>query len=300
MGQLTWDDYLTRGVMQAMKAALDITRAKQINPLGFCVGGTLLACALAALPPHERSKVTSLTLLTSMLDFCDVGEIGAYVDHAYVEKLERDFSEGGLLPGRDLAMAFASLRANELIWFYVVNNYLKGREPQAFDLLYWNSDSANLPGPMYAYYVRNMYLENNLKVPNKLSMAGAAIDLRVLDMPAYVLATLEDHIVPWKSAYASAQLLKGEVKFVLGASGHIAGVINPASKNRRNYWLNDALPSSAEDWRSTANSVAGSWWNDFSTWLKARSGGMKKAKTKLGAKNYPVIEAAPGSYVRRQ
>ncbi|MGH8718346.1 MAG: PHA/PHB synthase family protein, partial [Burkholderiales bacterium] len=203
MGHANWDDYLTNGIMQGLKVTLAITRAKQINTLGFCVGGTLLACTLAALPAKERSKVASLTLLTSMLDFCDVGEIAAYVDRAYVEKLERDFAHGGLLPGRDLATAFASLRANELIWFYVVNNYLKGKTPLAFDLLYWNSDSANLPGPMYAYYVRNMYLENSLRCPNKLTMGGAAIDLGKLDMPAYVLATLEDHIVPWKSAYAS-------------------------------------------------------------------------------------------------
>jgi polyhydroxyalkanoate synthase subunit PhaC len=150
-----------------------------------------------------------------MLDFCDVGEIAAYIDRAYVEKLERDFADGGLLPGRDLTMAFASLRANELIWYYVVNNYLKGKRPPAFDLLYWNSDSANLPGPMYAYYVRNMYLENNLKIRNRLTMAGKTIDIATLDMPAYVLATIEDHIVPWKSAYASAKLLTGEVRSCL-------------------------------------------------------------------------------------
>lgn len=232
-----------------------------------------------------------------MLDFCDVGEIAAYIDRAYVEKLERDFAGGGLLPGRDLTMAFASLRANELIWYYVVNNYLKGKRPPAFDLLYWNSDSANLPGPMYAYYVRNMYLENNLKIRNRLTMAGKTIDIATLDMPAYVLATIEDHIVPWKSAYASAKLLTGEVRFVLGASGHIAGVINPAPKNRRNYWRNDRLAAGADDWFSQAASFPGSWWNDWSTWLKTHSGNLKEAKTRLGAKNYPVIEPAPGSYV---
>jgi polyhydroxyalkanoate synthase len=297
MGRTTWDDYLTHGVKQALNVVLEITCAKNINMLGFCVGGTLLACALAALPDDERGQVSSLTLLASMLDFCDVGEIAAYVDQAYVEKLERDFEQGGLLPGRDHAMAFASLRANELISFYVVNNYLKGKEPHAFDLLYWNSDSANLPGPMYAYYVRNMYLENNLKIANKLTMASASIDLGSLEMPAYVLATLEDHIVPWKSAYASAKLLTGDVRFVLAASGHIAGVVNPASKNRRNYWRNDTLSANAEQWFSNAVSIPGSWWGDWSAWLKRHSGKTKVTKKRLGAKDYPVIEAAPGSYV---
>ncbi len=298
MGKATWDDYLTHGVMQAMKVVLAITRAKNINVLGFCVGGTLLACALAALPERERDKVTSLTLLASMLDFGDVGEIAAYIDHAYVEKLERDFDQGGLLPGRDLAMAFASLRANELIWYYVVNNYLKGKPPQAFDLLYWNSDGANLSGPMYAYYVRNMYLENNLRCANKLTMAGVSIDVGKLEMPVYVLATAEDHIVPWRSAFASAMLLKGDVKFALGASGHIAGVINPASKNRRNYWRNDALSANSDEWFAGAASIAGSWWNDWSEWLKTHSGKTKKANARLGSKSYPVIEPAPGTYVR--
>lgn len=297
MGRTTWDDYLMGGVMRALRAVLDISLAKKVSVLGFCVGGTLLACALAALPRDGRTKIASMTLLTSMLDFCDVGEIAAYVDDAYVEKLERDFADGGVLPGRDLAAAFASLRANELIWNYVVNNYLKGRQPAAFDLLYWNSDSANLPGPMYSYYVRNMYLENNLKISNRLKMAGESIDIAKLDMPAYVLATLEDHIVPWKSAYASTNLLKGDVRFVLGASGHIAGVVNPASKNRRNYWRNDTLTGDAGEWFTGAASVPGSWWNDWSVWLKNHSGKLRKPRGKLGAKNYPMIEAAPGSYV---
>ncbi|MGH8727730.1 MAG: class I poly(R)-hydroxyalkanoic acid synthase, partial [Burkholderiales bacterium] len=165
-------------------------------------------------------------------------------------------------------------------------------------LLYWNSDSANLSGPMYAYYVRNMYLENNLRCANKLTMAGVSIDVGKLEMPVYVLATAEDHIVPWRSAFASAMLLKGDVKFALGASGHIAGVINPASKNRRNYWRNDALSANSDEWFAGAASIAGSWWNDWSEWLKTHSGKTKKANARLGSKSYPVIEPAPGTYVR--
>ena len=300
MGRATWDDYLEQGVIRAIDVAAEIRGVERINALGFCVGGTLLGCAAAVLRARERDPVTSLTLLAAMHDFCDTGELSVFVDEAYVRKRERDFASGGILHGKELAITFASLRANELVWNYVVHNYLKGRTPEPFDLLYWNSDSTNLPGAMYVYYVRNMYLENTLRIPGKLTMCGVPVDLGRVDAPAYVLATREDHIVPWRTAYASTQLLRGKIEFVLGASGHIAGVINPASKKRRNYWLNARLDRDPERWIAGAESHAGSWWPHWSTWLSAHGGDRKPARARLGGSGYPEIEPAPGRYVKEK
>jgi polyhydroxyalkanoate synthase len=298
MGRATWDDYLREGVMKAIDVAQAICGSGKVNVLGFCVGGTLLASALAVLRTQGDERVASLTLLATMLDFSDTGELSVFIDDSYVLKRELDFAEGGLLPGRELAVTFASLRANELIWHYVVNNYLKGRTPDPFDLLYWNSDSTNLPGVMYAYYIRNMYLENNLRTPGKLTMCGVPVDLRRIDMPAYVLATREDHIVPWRTAYASARLLRGPVEFVLGASGHIAGVINPAARNRRNYWRGGKLKKDPDRWLDEAESRPGSWWSHWTAWLAKHSGSRVQARASLGNAQYPEIEPAPGRYVK--
>jgi polyhydroxyalkanoate synthase len=245
-----------------------------------------------------NDRVASLTLLATMLDFADTGDLSVFVDESYVLKRELDFAQGGLLPGRELALTFASLRANDLIWQYVVNNYLKGKTPDPFDLLYWNSDSTNLPGVMYAYYIRNMYLENNLKTPGKLTMCGVPVDLRKIDMPAYVLATREDHIVPWRSAYASARHLRSKSEFVLSASGHIAGVINPASRNRRNYWLGGKLVKDPERWLKSAQSQPGSWWTHWSAWLAKYGGERVPARASVGSAQYPELEPAPGRYVK--
>jgi polyhydroxyalkanoate synthase subunit PhaC len=311
MGRATWDDYLEQGVMKALDVAREIRGADKVNALGFCVGGTLLGSALAVRRAKETmgarkgdgaqgkdERVASLTLLATMLDFQDTGELSVFVDDAYVLKRELDFAQGGLLPGRELAVTFASLRANDLIWQYVVNNYLKGRTPDPFDLLYWNSDSTNLPGVMYAYYIRNMYLENNLRVPGRLTMCGVPVDLRKIDMPAYVLATREDHIVPWKTAYASARPLRGKIEFVLAASGHIAGVINPAGRNRRNYWLGGKLVKDPERWLKAAQSHAGSWWKHWSAWLANHGGERVPAPAAPGSPQYREIEPAPGRYVK--
>ena len=298
MGRATWDDYLEHGVMKALSVAADICGAAKINALGFCVGGTLLGAALAVLRARGDERVASVTLLATMLDFSDTGELSVFVDDAYVEKRERDFADGGVLHGRELALTFASLRANDLIWHYVVNNYLKGRTPEPFDLLYWNGDGTNLPGAMYAYYVRNMYLENNLRVPGRLTMCGVPVDLRKADMPAYVLATREDHIVPWRTAYASTRLLGGRIDFVLSASGHIAGVINPASKNRRHFWLNPGLEDDPERWLAGAATQPGSWWPHWARWLAASGGARIAARAEPGSARYPAIEAAPGRYVK--
>ena len=300
MGALTWENYIEHAVFKALEVVLDIAGTDKANMLGFCVGGTLVASALAVLAARGDKRVNSLTLLTTMLEFSDVGEISVYVDEAYVTKREQDFAQGGLVHGSELAATFASLRANELVWFYVVNNYLKGKSPEAFDLLYWNSDGSNLPGTLYAWYVRNMYWENNLRVPNKLTLLGEKINLRNITIPTFALAAREDHIVPWHSAYDSARLLGSEeIEFVLAASGHIAGVINPASKNKRNHWVGKGkLPENSGEWFAGAEHVPGSWWTRWSAWLAKHSGAEVPAPKKLGNRTYKEIEPAPGSYVK--
>jgi polyhydroxyalkanoate synthase len=302
LGTLSWDNYIEHAVLKALEIVLNVARADKANILGFCVGGTLVATALAMMAARGDERVNTLTLLTTMLDFSDVGEIGVYLDAAYVEKREADFAEGGLVRGSELASTFASLRANELVWSYVVNNYLKGKAPEAFDLLYWNSDGSNLPGRLYAWYVRNMYFENNLRVPDKLTALGTPLNLRNIKIPTFVLAAREDHIVPWHSAYLSARLLgSADTEFVLAASGHIAGVINPASKNRRNYWVGQGtMPESHEEWLASAGQVPGSWWPRWSEWLAQRSGGEVPAPKKTGNRTHPELERAPGSYVKER
>jgi len=302
LGSLGWDDYVEQGVIEAIHVAQEVSGQKQVNTLGFCVGGTLLASALAALAARGEKPASSLTLLTTMLDFSDVGNIDVYVDEAQVIQREQTIGKGGLMPGRDFAAAFSSLRPNDLVWNYVEANYLKGESPPAFDLLYWNSDSTNLPGPMFCYYLRNMYLENNLRVPGKLSVSGDPIDLGKVQTPAFIYASREDHIVPWPSAYASTGLINGgkrsKNRFVLGASGHIAGVINPPAKKKRSYWANDKLPERAEDWFAGATEHPGSWWSDWSDFLASHAGEQVAAPGKYGNKAHSPIEPAPGSYVK--
>jgi len=300
MGRAAWDDYLEHGVIKALAIAAEICGTPQVNALGFCVGGTLLGSALAVERARGRDPAASLTLLATMLDFSDTGELAVFVDEAYVRRRERDFAQGGVFHGRELALTFASLRANDLIWQYVVNNYLKGRTPEPFDLLYWNSDSTNLPGAMYVYYVRNMYLENSLKVPGRLAMCGVPVDLTRIDTPSYVLATREDHIVPWKTAFASARLLAGKIERVLAASGHIAGVINPAARNRRHYWLNPSQEDDPERWLAQAATCGGSWWPHWIAWLAPFGGKRVAARSNPGSARYREIEPAPGRYVREK
>jgi polyhydroxyalkanoate synthase len=299
MGRFTWDDYVSSGVIKAIDVAREICAVRQVNTLGFCVGGTLLASALAVLRGKRRSPAASVTLLASMLDFSDTGDLSVFVDEAYVTQREQEFARGGVMRGRQLALTFSSLRANDLIWNYFVNNYLKGRKPDAFDLLHWNSDSTNLPGAMFAYYIRNMYLENNLRIAGKLTMCGVAVDLSKINVPAYILASREDHIVPWKTAYQSTQLLGGKKQFVLAASGHIAGVINPASANKRHYSLNADIPAAADLWLAGAQQYPGSWWSHWSRWLVQYGGTQVPARTHAGNAQYRGVEPAPGRYVRQ-
>jgi len=298
LGHLTWDDYLELGVFKAIEVTREISGASSINALGFCVGGTILATALAALAARGQRPVNSLTLMTSLLDFAEPGMLGVFVDEASVQMREQTIGQGGLLHGKDLATTFSFLRPNDLVWNYYVNNYLKGERPPAFDLLYWNSDSTNLPGPMYCWYLRHMYLQNDLRKPDRLVCAGQPIDLRRIDMPTYVFSAREDHIVLWRAGFASASLLEGPVKFVLGASGHIAGSINPASKNKRSYWTGPAPRGEPEAWLARATEHPGSWWNDWSRWLDEQRGPYRPAPKAQGSAKYPVIEPAPGSYVK--
>ena len=304
--KLTWDDYIARGPIAALNVVRRISGASKVNALGFCIGGTLLATALAVMRAQGDDPVASLTLLASLLDFSDSGILDIFIDETHVRMREQAIGQGGLMPGRDLANTFSSLRANDLVWNYVVNNYLEGRPPPAFDLLYWNGDSTNLPGPMYAWYLRNTYLENNLIVPNKVTVCAAPVDLGRIQAPTYVLAAREDHIVPWRGAYASAHALTGvaeaDLQFVLGASGHIAGAINPASKNRRNYWVGPQapLPERADDWFDTAQEIPGSWWIHWDRWLSKYADGEVDAPGAYGSEQYPPIEPAPGRYVRQK
>ena len=298
-GHLTWDEYLEQGPITALHVVQDICKVKQVNALGFCVGGTILTSALAVLKARGEDIVSSLTLLTTLLDFSDTGEIGLFIDENGLAAREATIGKGGLLPARDLQNTFSFLRANDLVWNYVTGNYLKGEKPKAFDLLYWNSDSTNLPGPFACWYMRNLYHDNSLRVPGKLEMCGSKIDLSSLDMPVYLLATREDHIVPWQSAYESTRILGGKIRFVLGASGHIAGVINPVSKNKRSYWVNDDVKLDAENWLTASEEKKGSWWADWSNWLKPHAGELR-APRKPGNTKYKPIEPAPGRYVKER
>jgi len=300
-GHLTWDDYLVKGVFAALRTAKEIAGADRVNALGFCVGGTLLGAGLAVLAQKKEALVASVTLLATMLDFQETGQIGLFIDEASVAAREATIGKGGLLPGADLAFVFSSLRANDLVWPYVVNNYLLGQQPAAFDLLYWNADSTNLPGPMYCYYLRNTYLENNLAKPGALENCGVPVDLGAVELPLFVLATQEDHIVPWRSAYRSVHLLGGKDKtFVLGHSGHIAGVVNPPLKNRRGYAVGKDLAPDADGWLAGAEHRKGSWWPVWADWLARHAGEKREAPKSAGSRKHRPIEPAPGRYVKQR
>jgi polyhydroxyalkanoate synthase len=299
----TWDDYIEHGPLAAIRTVQAITGAETINTLGFCVGGTILSTALAVLAARGQHPAHSVTLLTTLLDFAHTGILDVFVDEASVQLREMTIGEKsprgpGLLKGKELATVFSFLRPNDLVWNYVVGNYLKGESPPPFDLLYWNGDSTNLPGPMYCWYLRHTYLQNDLKVPGRLTVCGEKVDLGRIKAPVFVYASREDHIVPWQAAYASTPLFKGKRKFVLGASGHIAGVINPPAKGKRSHWVNDQLPASADDWFAGATEKPGSWWPEWSGWLKPLAGKEVAAPKAPGNRQFKAIEPAPGRYVK--
>ena len=300
MATRTWDNYIEDAVIKAISVTQDITGAETINALGFCVGGTMLTSALGVLAARGEKPVASATLLTTLLDFTDTGILDVFIDEAFVKYREKEMGKGGLMKGQDLASTFSFLRPNDLVWNYVVGNYLKGETPPPFDLLYWNSDSTNLPGPYYAWYLRNTYLENNLVKPGTATVCGEKLDLRLLDIPVYIYGSREDHIVPIDGAYASTQVLPGKKRFVMGASGHIAGVINPPAKNKRSHWIraDGKLPKSQCEWQKGAVEHPGSWWTDWSLWLKSQAGKQIVAPKTYGKGKFKAMEPAPGSYVK--
>ncbi len=304
MDRITWDDYVGQGVLEAIRVTQEISQQDKINILGFCVGGTLVSSSLAVLAARKQEAIASLTLLTTLLDFTDTGILDVFIDESLVKLREKTIggSEGryGLLSGLELGNTFSFLRPNELVWNYVVDNYLKGNSPPPFDLLYWNGDSTNLPGPMYCWYLRHTYLQNDLAKPGALKVCGESIDLGKITCPVYVYASREDHIVPWHSAYQSTQILKGPIRFVMGASGHIAGVINPPHKKKRNYWTNSQLPKKPEQWLKGAEEIAGSWWPDYSEWLTQYGGKKVAAPSEYGGEKYKKLVAAPGTYVKEK
>ncbi len=302
---LTWDDYIEQGGIEAIRVVQEISGQDKINTLGFCVGGTILATALGVLAARGEQPAASVTLLTTLLDFADNGILDIFVDEAMVRLREATLGAESpkgpqLLHGQELATTFSFLRPNDLVWNYVVGNYLKGEQPPPFDLLYWNGDSTNLPGPMYCWYLRHTYLQNELKQPGKLTVCGEKLDLGAIQAPVYIYGSREDHIVPWQAAYRSTQILNGKKRFVMGASGHIAGVINPPAKGKRSHWIakGSALPADSDAWFKSATEHPGSWWPDWSAWLASHAGAKKPAPKTPGSRKYKSIEPAPGRYVK--
>ncbi|MGB0467431.1 MAG: PHA/PHB synthase family protein [Pontibacterium sp.] len=295
---ISWDDYVEKGVLTAVDVVNKVTETEKLNAVAWCIGGTLLASSLAVLAARKQTPVASATFLTTLIDFRDPGDLCVFIDEQQVKRLEDKVNNEGILHGRELSTSFNMLRSNDLIWSYVVNNYLKGKTPPPFDILYWNSDPTNLPATMYTYYINKMYLENKLAEKDGLTICGESIDMSKVKIPCYFLSTVEDHIAPWKGTFVGTELTKGTVEFVLGASGHVAGVINPASKNRRNYWIKGELGQGADHWLETAEKQEGSWWPHWSEWLNRRNGKKVEAPAVCGNAEYTEIEPAPGRYVK--
>jgi polyhydroxyalkanoate synthase len=293
----TFDDYLLEGPLKALEVISEATGETEVNALGYCIGGTLLACALAWLAKEDDKRIVSGTFFTTMLDFSDPGELGVFIDEEQIGLVEKHMEKKGFLDGSQMAQVFSMLRENDLIWSAFVNNYLLGKDPPPFDLLYWNSDSTRMPAMMHGFYLREMYLNNKLIQPEALTLAGRPIDLRRIKLPAYLLSAREDHIAPWRSTFAATRLFAGPARFVLAASGHIAGVINPPVANKYHFWTNTRKGRTPEAWLKTAERHEGSWWPDWSAWI-ARKGGGKVPAREPGAGALPAIEDAPGSYVK--
>jgi polyhydroxyalkanoate synthase len=297
-----FEDYMTEGPLAALDAIEKATGEKQVNAIGYCLGGTLLGATIAYMSAKKDKRIASATFFVSLLDFSIPGELGVFIDEAQVEALERRMKERGYLEGAEMASTFNLLRANDLVWSFVIHNYLLGKEPFPFDLLYWNSDSTRMPAAMHSFYLRKMYLNNLLKEPGGVSLCGVPIDLRKIRMPSYFISTAEDHIAPWKSTYKGARILAqagGKTRFVLGGSGHIAGIVNPPAANKYGFWTHGTLPESPDAWLAEAERHEGSWWTDWQAWVAAESAQTVPAR-KPGAGELKVIEDAPGSYVSKR
>ena len=295
-----FDSYMMEGVLAALSAIEQATGERLVDAIGYCLGGTLLACSLAWMKAHGDDRIRSATFFVTMTDFAESGELGVFIDEEQLAQLEAKMEKRGVLEGAEMASTFNMLRANDLIWSFVVNNYLLGNEPFQFDLLYWNSDATRMPARMHSYYLRNMYHANKLAA-GELELAGQTVDLGTIDVPAYFVSTREDHIAPWRSTYRGTQLLGGQradkqVRFVLAASGHIAGVVNPPEGGKYSHWTSDALPPTPEEWFAGAQEMAGSWWPDWQRWVGAQDGDQVPARVP-GEGGLAAIEDAPGSYV---
>ena len=297
LAQKGFDDYMTEGYLAALDAIEQATGEREVNAIGYCLGGTLLASTLAWMAAVGDDRIKTATFFVTMMDFQEAGELGVFIDEEQLSALEEKMNKRGYLEGSEMATTFNMLRANDLIWSFVVNNYLLGNDPFPFDLLYWNADSTRMPAKMHSFYLRKMYQENLLKEPGRIQLAGKPIDLGAIKTPAYFLSTREDHIAPWKSTYRGTQLLGGPKRFVLAASGHIAGVVNPPDGGKYNHWINEALPADPDAWFQGATELAGSWWPDWHRWICTHDKAMVPARTP-GDGNLPALEDAPGSYVK--
>jgi len=292
-------DYMLDGPVAALDAIEKATGEKEVNAVGYCLGGTLLASTLSYLHEKKNERIKSATFLATLIDFKEPGEIGVFINETAISALEKQMNALGYFDGRAMAFSFNTLRENDLFWSFFINNYLKGERPAAFDLLYWNSDSTNLPAAMHSYYLRNMYLHNKLREPGGIELDGVKIDLTKVKIPTYFLSTAQDHIAMWKGTYEGTQLFSGKNRFVLGGSGHIAGVVNPPLANKYGYWTNEALPASPDDWYQGATQHPGSWWTDWQQWVEGQSDdkGLTVKARKPGDAALKVIEDAPGRYV---
>ena len=293
----SFEDYMFEGALAALAAIEKASGEKEVNVIGYCLGGTLLGATLAYMAEKNDQRFVSATFFVSLLDFSIPGELGVFIDEQQVESLEKRMNERGYLEGAEMGSTFNMLRANDLIWSFVINNYLLGKEPFPFDLLYWNSDSTRMPANMHSFYLRNMYMKNALKDPGGITLDGVSIDLRKIKIPAYFISTAEDHIAPWKSTYLGARRLSGTVRFVLGGSGHIAGIVNPPSANKYGYWTKDKLEKAPEAWQEKAEFHEGSWWTDWQAWIDGQNGPERVPARAPGKGKLKVIEDAPGSYV---
>ncbi|MBU0859499.1 MAG: alpha/beta fold hydrolase, partial [Alphaproteobacteria bacterium] len=294
LAQKRFEDYMTEGVLEALTQVEKVTGEPDCNTVGYCLGGTLQAVTLAYLAATKQSKrIHSSTFFTSLVDFELAGELKMFMDESQLMLLDKEMTEKGVLPASHMKKTFSMLRANDLVWSFVINNYLMGKEPFPFDLLYWNDDSTNMPAAMHSFYMRYCYHNNLLPKPGGVTMAGTPIDMRAVDTDTFFLSTREDHIAPWKATYATTQLFKGDRTFVLSASGHVAGVVNPPHKKKYCYWTAKDLPSSPESWLASATQHDGSWWGHWEEWLRPRSGEKVAAR-----KPENVLDEAPGTYVR--
>ncbi len=292
-----FDDYMTEGLLAALDAIERATGEREVNAIGYCLGGTLLASTLAWMAAVGDDRIKSATFFVTMMDFKEAGELGVFIDEEQLRSLEEKMEKRGFFEGSDMAAIFNMLRANDLIWSFVVNNYLLGNDPFPFDLLYWNGDSTRMPARMHSFYLRRMYQENLLCQPGGIDLKGQPIDLGRIKLPTYFLSTREDHIAPWRSTYRGTQLLGGENRFVLAASGHIAGVVNPPKGGKYSYWINPDLPVDSNAWMAGATEMAGSWWPDWQRWISGLDDTHVPARV-LGDGGLPVIEDAPGSFVK--